>query len=145
MAKSHGCGQLQEHFAELTDPRRGKVTHPLLTIVMIAVCAMICGADDFVAIAQFGRLKRKWLAKFLDLSNGVPSHDRFNQVLAALSGRVREVSAELDHGTAGRSPAVVGSARFMRADGAESPAHRGTLRHCAAVPDAPGTSGSPAG
>ena len=84
MAKSHGCAQLQEYFEELTDPRRGKVTHPLMTIVTIAVCAVICGADDFVAIARFGRLKRKWLAKFLDLSNGVPSHDRFNQVLAAL-------------------------------------------------------------
>lgn len=84
MAKSQGCAQLKGHFAELTDPRRGKVTRPLLTIVTIAVCAAICGADDFVAIAQFGRLKKKWLAKFLDLSNGVPSHDRFNQVLAAL-------------------------------------------------------------
>ena len=84
MAKSQGCAQLKGHFEELTDPRRGKVTHPLLTIVTIAVCAVICGADDFVAIAQFGRLKKKWLAKFLDLSHGVPSHDRFNQVLAAL-------------------------------------------------------------
>ena len=84
MAESQGCEQLKEHFAELTDPRRGKVTHPLLTIVSIAVCAVICGADDFVAIAHFGRMKRKWLAQFLDLSHGVPSHDRFNQVLAAL-------------------------------------------------------------
>jgi predicted transposase YbfD/YdcC len=84
MAKSQGCGQLQEHFAELTDPRRGKVTHPLLTIVAIAVCAVICGADDFVAIAHYGRTKQKWLKKWLDLSNGVPSHDRFNQVLAAI-------------------------------------------------------------
>lgn len=84
MASPQGCVQLQDHFAELTDPRRGKVTHPLLTIVAIAVCAVICGADDFVSIAHFGRMKRKWLKKFLDLSNGVPSHDRFNQVLAAI-------------------------------------------------------------
>lgn len=79
-----GRVQLSDHLSELTDPRRGKVTHPLLSIVTIAVCAVICGADDFVAIAQFGRLKRKWLAKFVDLSNGIPSHDRFNQVLAAI-------------------------------------------------------------
>ena len=87
VAESQGCEQLKEHFAELTDPRRGKVTHPLLTIVSIAVCAVICGADDFVAIAHFGRMKRKWLAQFLDLGHGVPSHDRFNQVLAALPER----------------------------------------------------------
>ncbi len=84
MADSQGCVELCDHFAELTDPRRGKVTHPLLNIVTIAVCAVICGADDFVAIAEFGRVKRKWLAKFLDLKNGIPSHDRFNQVLAAI-------------------------------------------------------------
>jgi predicted transposase YbfD/YdcC len=84
MSESQGCLQLRDHFAELTDPRRGKVTHPLLNIITIAVCAVICGADDFVAIAEFGRLKREWLAKFLDLTNGIPSHDRFNQVLAAV-------------------------------------------------------------
>lgn len=84
LSESQGCVELSDHFAELTDPRRGKVTHPLLSIVTIAICAVICGADDFVAIAQFGRLKRKWLAKFLDLTNGNPSHDRFNQVLAAI-------------------------------------------------------------
>jgi predicted transposase YbfD/YdcC len=50
----------------------------------IITIALICGADDFVSIAEFGRVKRKWLAKFLDLTNGIPSHDRFNQVLAAM-------------------------------------------------------------
>jgi predicted transposase YbfD/YdcC len=84
MTESQGCTELCDHFAELTDPRTGKVTHPLLNVITIAVCAVICGADDFVAIAEFGRLKRKWLAKFLDLTNGIPSHDRFNQVLAAV-------------------------------------------------------------
>lgn len=76
--------QLQEHFTELTNPRRGKGAHPLLTIVAIAVCAIISGADDFVAIAHFARRKPKWLKTLLDLSNGVPPHDRFNQVLAAI-------------------------------------------------------------
>ena len=51
---------------------------------MIAVCAVICGADDFVAIAEFGRQRKKWFAKFLDLRSGIPSHDRFNAVLAAI-------------------------------------------------------------
>ena len=76
--------RLQDHFAELTDPRRREVTYPLINIVVIAVCAVVCGADDFVAIAEFGRKKRRWLARFLDLRNGIPSHDRFNAILAAI-------------------------------------------------------------
>lgn len=74
--------KIQQHFVMLTDPRRRKVTYPLINIVVIAVCAVICGADDFVAIADFGRTKRKWFARFLDLKSGIPSHDRFNAVLA---------------------------------------------------------------
>lgn len=76
--------KIQDHFAELTDPRVRKVTYPLINVVVIAVCAVICGADDFVAIAEFGRKKRKWLAQFLDLEKGIPSHDRFNAILAAI-------------------------------------------------------------
>jgi predicted transposase YbfD/YdcC len=76
--------RLHDHFADLTDPRKREVTYPLINIVVIAICAVICGADDFVAIAEFGRKKRDWLAKFLDLSTGIPSHDRFNAILAAI-------------------------------------------------------------
>jgi predicted transposase YbfD/YdcC len=76
--------KIQDHFAELTDPRVRKVTYPLINVVVIAVCAVICGADDFVAIAEFGRKKREWLARFLDLEKGIPSHDRFNAILAAI-------------------------------------------------------------
>jgi predicted transposase YbfD/YdcC len=76
--------KIQDHFANLTDPRRRKVTYPLMNIVVIAICAVICGADDFVAIADFGKTKRRWFARFLDLKNGIPSHDRFNAVLAAI-------------------------------------------------------------
>lgn len=83
MAKTNSA-RMQEHFDELTDPRRGEVTYPLINIVVIALCAVICGADDFVAIARFGENKRRWLAKFLDLKDGIPSHDRFNAVLAAI-------------------------------------------------------------
>ena len=76
--------RMQDHFAELTDPRRREVTYPLINVVVIAVCAVICGADDFVAIAKFGRTKREWLAQYLDLRNGIPSHDRFNAIFAAI-------------------------------------------------------------
>jgi len=76
--------RMHDHFDELTDPRRRKVTYPLINVVVIAVCAVLCGADDFVAIAEFGKKKRKWFARFLDLKSGIPSHDRFNAILAAI-------------------------------------------------------------
>ena len=75
---------IQDHFADLTDPRRRKVTYPLVNIVTIAICAVICGADDFVAIAKCERVKQKWLSRFLDLKDGIPSHDRFNAIFAAI-------------------------------------------------------------
>lgn len=76
--------RIQDHFAKLTDPRRRKVTYPLINVVTIAVCAVVAGADDFVSIAAWGRQKRSWLSKFLDLSTGIPSHDRFNAILGAI-------------------------------------------------------------
>lgn len=76
--------QIAEHFQELTDPRRREVTYPLTNIVVMALCAVISGADDFVSIARWAEKKQEWLAKFLDLSAGVPSHDRFNAVLGAI-------------------------------------------------------------
>jgi predicted transposase YbfD/YdcC len=75
---------IQDCFSDVTDPRRRKVTYPLVNIITIAICAVICGADDFVAIATFGRAKREWLSKFLDLSTGIPSHDRFNAILGKI-------------------------------------------------------------
>ena len=56
--------KIQDHFATLRDPRRRPPVYPLINIVTIAICAVICGADDFVAIAEFGRARRKWLARF---------------------------------------------------------------------------------
>jgi predicted transposase YbfD/YdcC len=76
--------RIQDHFATLTDPRRRKVVYPLINIVTIAVCAVIAGADDFVTIAAWGRRKRAWLARVLDLTSGIPSHDRFNAVFRAI-------------------------------------------------------------
>lgn len=77
--------RIQDHFADLTDPRRREVMYPLINVITIAICAVICGADDFVAIAKFGRTKRDWFERFLDLSAGIPSHDRFNAIFAAIN------------------------------------------------------------
>jgi predicted transposase YbfD/YdcC len=83
MSQSHRAS-IGACFSNLTDPRRREVVYPLVNVVTIAICAVLCGADDFVAIAAFGRKKQKWLSKFLDLSAGIPSHDRFNAILGAL-------------------------------------------------------------
>jgi len=76
---------LAEHFATLEDPRveRTKL-HPLVSILVIAVCAVVCGAESWDEIAAFGEAKEKWLKSFLDLPHGIPSHDTFNRVFAAL-------------------------------------------------------------
>jgi len=58
--------------------------HPLDTILVIAICAMICGADNWVGIEAWAKAKQEWLETFLDLPNGVPSHDTFGRVFSAL-------------------------------------------------------------
>jgi predicted transposase YbfD/YdcC len=74
-----------KHFANLDDPRdeRGK-DHNLLDIVAIAICAVICGAESWVDMELYGQSKQEWLAKFLALNNGIPSHDTFARVFARL-------------------------------------------------------------
>ena len=76
--------RIADHFASLTDPRRRKVTHPLINIITIALCATIAGADDFVAMTHWARQHQQWLAQFLDLSNGLPSHDLLNNLFRRL-------------------------------------------------------------
>jgi predicted transposase YbfD/YdcC len=73
------------HFADLPDPRVERTKkHALTDILVVAVCAVICGADSFEAIERYGRLKLDWLRQFVPLTNGVPSHDTFNRVLGAI-------------------------------------------------------------
>lgn len=85
MPASSAIRSLGEHLATLEDPRveRTKL-HPLLSIVTIALCAVVCGAETWNDIAEFGQAKAKWLSSFLDLPNGIPSHDTFNRVFQAL-------------------------------------------------------------
>jgi predicted transposase YbfD/YdcC len=76
---------LIDHFAALTDPRSDHTKrHHLLDLLTIALCAVISGADEWVAMAAYGNAKREWFATFLDLPNGIPSHDTFGRVFAAL-------------------------------------------------------------
>jgi predicted transposase YbfD/YdcC len=74
-----------EYFADLPDPRVDRTKlHRLDDILVIAVCAVLCGADTFEEIEAFGKAKRDWLKRFLVLPHGVPSHDTFTRVFAAL-------------------------------------------------------------
>jgi predicted transposase YbfD/YdcC len=73
------------HFAALDDPRSEHTKlHPLLSISTIALCAVICGAETWNEIADFGEVQTAWFASFLALPQGIPSHDTFNRVFAAL-------------------------------------------------------------
>ncbi len=79
------AASLRASFAALPDPRSGPaLRHEVLDIVSSAVLAVRCGADSWVAIELYGRSKEPWLRTFLALPHGVPSHDTFGRVFAAL-------------------------------------------------------------
>jgi predicted transposase YbfD/YdcC len=72
---------IPKFFAKLKDPRRAhRRLHPLQDILVIALCAVIAGAQDWPEIETFGRKRRDWLGRFLDLPHGIPSHDTFQRV-----------------------------------------------------------------
>lgn len=77
---------VEEFLALIEDPRVERTRkHPLETILVMSVLAVICGADSFVEIELYGTTKKEWLATFIDLSSGVPSHDTIGRVFGALN------------------------------------------------------------
>jgi predicted transposase YbfD/YdcC/predicted DNA-binding protein (UPF0251 family) len=75
---------LIDQLGNVTDPRRGENIYPLVNVLFMTICAVIAGADDYVAITKFAHTKKSWFEKFLDLSAGIPSHDRFNAIINAI-------------------------------------------------------------
>lgn len=76
---------LLDHFATLPDPRIERHRwHKLSDILVIAVCAVLCGAESYPAIEDFGQEREEWLRQFLELPEGIPSHDTFNRVFRLL-------------------------------------------------------------
>jgi predicted transposase YbfD/YdcC len=77
--------KIEEHFSKVQDPRieRSK-EHKLIDIISIAICAVICGAEGWVDIENFGKSKLDWLKTFLELPNGIPSHDTFGRVFSLI-------------------------------------------------------------
>ena len=81
-------GTMAEHFSKLEDPRIDRTKrHKLLDIVATAICGVICGADNWVDIEMFGRAREEWLKGFLELPNGIPSHDTFGEVFSRLDAQ----------------------------------------------------------
>ena len=84
MVRGQGVS-IVKHFRDLEDPRIERSRrHQLLDIVAIAICAVICGADSWVYLEMFCRSKEEWFRAFLDLPNGIPSHDTFGDVFSRL-------------------------------------------------------------
>jgi predicted transposase YbfD/YdcC len=86
MSQEAGVGSIAKHFGKMRDPRIDRTKrHKLLDILIIAICGVICGADSWVDIEMYGKSKLEWLKTFLELPNGIPSHDTFGRVFAALN------------------------------------------------------------
>lgn len=83
--KLRSTASIADHFASIPDPRMDRrKRHKLSDIFFITLCAVICGADDWASIEQFGKAKEKWFTAVLDLKHGIPSHDTFGRVFALI-------------------------------------------------------------
>jgi len=99
----------------MPDPRAKNVIHKLHDILVIAVCAVICGADGWAEVEVFARAKLGWFKTFLDLPGGVPSHDTFGRVFSrldpdAFERRFSNWVAALSGGAGGKLVAIDGKA-----------------------------------
>ena len=85
------AGSIWEHFSVIPDPRVDRTKlHKLEDILVTVICAVICGAETWVDIADFAKAKEAWLRTFLELPHGIPSHDTFGRVFAALEVKAFE-------------------------------------------------------
>jgi hypothetical protein len=76
---------ITEHFASLNNPRiELKTRHKLIDIIIVTICAVICGAGDWTEVVNYAKAKKDWLKKFLALNHGLPSHDTFGGVFSLL-------------------------------------------------------------
>ena len=86
MSEEPEVSDITKHFSKVTDPRIDRTKrHKLIDIILLVICGVICGADSWVDIEMFGKAKKDWLKTFLELPNGIPSHDTFGRVFAAIN------------------------------------------------------------
>jgi hypothetical protein len=83
--RNQPTANLVKYFEDLPDPRTGNAkAHIFLEILLIAILAVICGADGWSDVELFGKTKKAWLKTFLELPKGIPSHDTFGRVFAKI-------------------------------------------------------------
>ncbi len=93
---SAGFPPAMHFFLSITDPRIDRhKAHPLVNILMVAICAVISGAESFVDMEDFGNAKKDWLGSFLDLSAGIPSHDTLGRVFSLIDPKQFQASFAL--------------------------------------------------
>ena len=85
LAPTPSLPSLVAHFQGLPDPRLDRTKdHKLIDLLVIAICTLLCGGEGFNDMEEFGEAKHDWFKTFLELPNGIPSHDTFNRLFAAL-------------------------------------------------------------
>ena len=91
MTKKSLRESIEEHFGKIPDQRVvTRSSHKLVDIIAIAILAILCGADGWVAIETYGKAKEEWLSTFLELPNGIPSHDTFGRIFSQLDPEILE-------------------------------------------------------
>lgn len=75
---------IPDHFSKITDPRKENRRHKLIDILTLAICGVICNADNYEHIVEFGKAKYQWFKRFLELPHGIPSADTFERVFARI-------------------------------------------------------------
>src|SRR5438477_5229646 len=112
--------KLVEALEAVPDPRRqcNNLRHCLVDVLIIGFCGVLCGCDDFVEIAEFGRSKADFFRRFLELPNGIPSHDTFRRVFQAVCPRAlqRCLIAWLEEFRQ-TGPAAAGAGKVVAIDG----------------------------
>ena len=108
-------GGILRFFRDVPDPRASNVIHKLHDILVLAICGVICGADGWAEVEEFGNSKLAWFGTFLDLPNGIPSHDTFGRVFArldpdAFERRFNAWAASVAGASGGRLVAIDGKA-----------------------------------
>jgi hypothetical protein len=84
---------LETLFAQVEDPRMERTKrHRLRDIIVLAICGVICGAEGWVEIEEFGKAKESWFTELLHLPNGIPSHDTFGRVFRLIDPKQFEAS-----------------------------------------------------
>ncbi|SHJ70310.1 DDE_Tnp_1-associated, partial [Desulfatibacillum alkenivorans DSM 16219] len=71
---------IDQYFETVQDPRHHNALHKLIDIIVMAICAVVSGADTYEQIENFGKKRKRWLSKYLELPRGIPSHDTIGRV-----------------------------------------------------------------